>query len=320
MDVLFTDTHFGWKNNSMTWLNAQLEFIYKQFIPKLKELSKTDYVRVIHLGDVFDSRSTISTYVATKVIEAFKCIRENCNEFVIICGNHDFYSPNSDEINTVSLFMSNLDITIVDKDIVVSDCNAYIPWYKWQNHEFDCIDDDILNIYTHADIINEPLNSKFNYKNVFSGHIHIPETYKIESLRTNMYNLGSCYSLNFADANSQRGFYIVDIDKVEFIPNEYSINFHRIYGKDVLKPHNFSNEDYIELYIPQDDLIKQTYIDAINEYSDYKHLWIIPVISDNHNINDIEFGKYDITTMIDELIPEELSHLYKQVKHKFNQV
>ena len=55
--VLFTDTHFGVKNNSMTWLNSQLNFIYKQFIPDLQELKKQGHdITLIHLGDVFDSR------------------------------------------------------------------------------------------------------------------------------------------------------------------------------------------------------------------------------------------------------------------------
>ena len=90
IDVLFTDTHFGWKNNSMTWLNSQMNFIYNQFIPTIKKLSTKDDVRVIHLGDVFDSRSTISTYVASKVVQAFKDIRKWCDEFIIVCGNHDF--------------------------------------------------------------------------------------------------------------------------------------------------------------------------------------------------------------------------------------
>ena len=71
IDVVFTDTHFGWKNNSMTWLNSQLDFIYNQFIPHIKLLSTQDAVRVIHCGDVFESRSTISTYVASKVVQAF---------------------------------------------------------------------------------------------------------------------------------------------------------------------------------------------------------------------------------------------------------
>lgn len=319
IDVIFTDTHFGWKNNSMTWLNSQLDFIYKQFIPKIKELSKSDNVRVIHCGDVFDSRSTISTYVATKVVEAFTTIRKNCDEFVILCGNHDYYSPNSDEINTVRLFMNHLNITIVDKDTLIKDGNAYIPWYKWQNKEFDCLDNTILNIYTHADIFNEQLNHKFNGKNIFSGHIHTPNINIVQSLRTNLYNLGSCYSLNFSDSNAERGFYVINNNNVTFIKNEFSIKFHRLRGADVLKTPKFNSEDYIELYIPQEDLSKQEYIDIIKEYSSkYRHLWIIPVVSTNKDTETVEFGHYDITTMIDEMIPKDLEPLYRQVKKKLN--
>ena len=134
IDVIFTDTHFGWKNNSMTWLNSQMDFIYKQFIPEIKALKYLHgEVRVIHCGDVFDSRSTIGTYVASKVVQAFKDIRSVCDEFVILCGNHDFYSPNSDTVNTVKLFMSHLNIDIVDQEVLVRDNRAFVPWYAWQN-------------------------------------------------------------------------------------------------------------------------------------------------------------------------------------------
>lgn len=312
IDILFTDTHFGWKNNSMTWLNTQLDFIYKQFVPKIKELKKKDYVRVIHMGDVFDSRSTISTYVATKVIEAFKEIRNNCDEFIIICGNHDFYSPNSDEINSVSLFMSNLDIKIVDKETLIIDDHAFIPWYKWQNSEFDSISKDIKYVFTHADIIMGQIDYKLIDKKIFSGHIHIPKLYK------NLYNIGSCYCLNFADANSTRGFYIFENDNLEYVENKYSIKFHRIKGKDILNILDTSIEDYIELHIPQICFMNQEYIDAIKEYSEkYKHLWVIPIVEEYDTINEsIDFDKYDITSMISKLIPEDLLQLYNQVKIK----
>jgi predicted phosphodiesterase len=312
IDILFTDTHFGWKNNSMTWLNSQMDFIYKQFIPTIKRLkieNPKSLVRVIHLGDVFDSRSTISTLVATKVVEAFKNIRSVCDEFVIVCGNHDFYSPNSDEINTVSLFMNNLDIDIVYKDVLERDGHAYIPWYKW-------IDRENLNIsegyiFCHGDILNEKMPTWCIGRTIFSGHIHTPGE------GPGLFNLGSCYSLNFSDANSTRGFYVIKDGKVIFVPNEVSIRFHRIRGKDVLNIPEYFEEDYIELYVPQEDLSKQEYIDAIKEYSSrYRHLWVIPVVSTVLNGETYQFEHYDITTIIDELIPEDLKHLYKQVKNK----
>ena len=49
--VMFTDTHFGVKNNSVTWFRSQEKFIRDELIPYIKK-SKPD--EVIHLGDVFD--------------------------------------------------------------------------------------------------------------------------------------------------------------------------------------------------------------------------------------------------------------------------
>lgn len=313
IDVIFTDTHFGWKNNSMTWLNSQMNFIYKQFIPTIKKLSKKDKVRVIHCGDVFDSRSTISTYVATKVVQAFKDIRCVCDEFVIVCGNHDFYSPNSDTINTVSLFMNNLDIDIVDKDVLIKDKHAFIPWYVYQSGEFTVNAD---YVFCHADITMEPIPTGCYGKTIFSGHIHTPNIKDKKGL----YNLGSCYSLNFADANSQRGFYIIQDGKISFQPNTTSISFHRIYNDDILTTDisSMDNDDYVELYVSELNMVKESYINTIKKYTEhFTHLWIIPQVVTT-NISNENFTGYDIEAIMDNMIPEDLMEQYNKVKHKIN--
>ena len=64
-DILITDTHFGIKQNSITWFNSQSNFIYEQLIPYIQ--THKDIIRLIHLGDVFDSRSSISVLIAAKV-------------------------------------------------------------------------------------------------------------------------------------------------------------------------------------------------------------------------------------------------------------
>lgn len=314
IDVIFTDTHFGWKNNSMTWLNSQMKFIYGQFIPTIKRLSKKDNVRVIHCGDVFDSRSTISTYVASKVVQAFKDIRSNCSEFVIVCGNHDFYSPNSDTVNTVELFMNNLGIDIVDKQILIRDQHAFVPWYVYQSGEFDV--QDANYIFCHADIIGETVPRGCYGKTIFSGHIHTP------CLKHNrgLYNLGSCYSLNFADANSVRGFYVIEDSKIEFVPNTTSINFYRIYNDDILTKDisSLSDDDYVELYVLETNLVKEDYINAIKIYTEkFSHIWVIPqVVSINTEMSG--FSGYDIETIIAEMVPTELQPLFERVKNQLN--
>jgi DNA repair exonuclease SbcCD nuclease subunit len=310
IDVLFTDTHFGWKNNSMTWLNSQMKFIYEQFIPTIKKLSKEGDVRVIHCGDVFDSRSTISTCVASKVVQAFKDIRKVCKEFVIVCGNHDFYSPNSDTVNTVKLFMSNMDIDIVDQEILERDGHAYIPWYKWIENDFDI---NSGYVFVHADIIGETLPDSMRGRTVFSGHIHTP------SERPGRFNLGSCYSLNFADANSVRGFYIIKDGKIVFKPNEVSINFYRIYNEDILNKDisKLNNEDYVELYVSETNMSKEQYINAIKKYTEkFTHIWIIPqVVSHGELINE-DFAGYDIEAIMENSIPDDLIDFYNKVKYK----
>lgn len=314
INVIFTDTHFGWKNNSMTWLNSQMKFIYEEFIPKIKEYSKTDSVRVIHCGDVFDSRSTISTYVASKVVQAFKDIRDVCDEFIIVCGNHDFYSPNSDVVNTVSLFMGHLDIRIVSQTMYEVDDIAFIPWYVWEQGEFKT---DAKYIYTHTDLIYGNIPSQCTGKTILSGHIHTP----VSNPKKGLYNLGSCYSLNFADANSKRGFYVIKDGKPELVENNVSINFYRLYNDEILTTEvdKFNPSDYVELYVTQEEMSKESFVGAIKRYTEsISNLWIIPQTSHSSREINEDFKSYDIASIMEMSIPEDLTEFFQKVKNRIN--
>ena len=320
INVLFTDTHFGIKQNSITWLNSQLDFIKNELIPYCKSQKN---VRLIHLGDVFDSRSTISTYVASKVIEVFKELRNNVDEFIIIGGNHDYYSPNSDTVNTIDLILSNLDITIVTKDYLILDDDMFIPWYTWVEHMNGNIDiQKIINknrvnrVYTHADIV-------YNYHkligvDVFSGHNHIP--YINKDKRT--YNLGSCYSLDFADSNSSRGFYVIKNDNISFIANKSSICFWRLYNDQILdyKAKNIKQNDYIELYISQLNMAESQYSSVINDITKkLKNVWIIPQVEKIEGACDEDkFEKYDIESISREMIPDDLKQKFEIIIQNLN--
>lgn len=310
IDILFTDTHFGVKQNSVTWLNSQLDFIYKQLIPYIESLD--DEVRLIHLGDVFDSRSSISTMVASKVLDAFKSLRSKVKKFIIIAGNHDFYSPNSNEIDTLNLIFQNIDIELITKGIHIDDDCIYVPWYSWGDEIIQDViyQHGIKYIFTHADIVNEPIK----YKNVavFSGHIHIPE------LKQNSYNLGSCYSIDFGDANQERGFYVLKNNKLDFIPNTQSIKFWRFYDKDIFEIdfENISNRDYIEIYLDKNNLSNEKYIGKLDILSNkYKNLWVIPKTAQSIN-EDYKFEGYDIKSITSQIIPENLKEKFNQILNK----
>lgn len=322
-NIVITDTHFGIKQNSITWLNSQLDFIYNQLIPYLKDCGGEK--RLIHCGDVFDSRSTVSVLVATKVKEAFSKLASLVDEFIIIGGNHDYYSPNSNEYDSLHLILGDIKgITLVTKDILIKPDNDYksrkgcvfIPWYEWGRSDIQDIvyKYGIRNIFAHTDIVG----GEIPYKDVriFSGHMHIPITRK----KYGLYNLGSTYALNFADANSDRGFYVIDGNNVEFIPNKYSIKFWRLYNEDIFKEFNGDEKDYIELYINQYNLTKENYNRIINDFTKkYKNLWIIPQTSDDKSIESIKFDGYDIEKIIEENIPEDLMEKFNKIKEKCNE-
>lgn len=312
--VLFTDTHFGTHQNSMSWLNSQLEFIYNQFIPYVKTIN--DDIRVIHLGDVFDSRSTISTMVATRLLEAFNEIRKYVADFIIIGGNHDYYSPTTDNVDTLNLIFQDSLIRLVTNDIYVDGEDAYVPWYEWLNQDklksFIKGHQEIKNIYTHADIINEHVDSFFNDINIYSGHIHTPD------IQTHRFNLGSCYSLTFTDANSDRGFYVDCGDGLKFHPNTQSIRFWRLYNDDIFDKNKLSKlqaNDYIEIYINQTNLIIDKYTKQLDEFAKrFKNKWIIPQIVSSQIDESIDtFEGYNIEEICRKYIPQEISDKFERI-------
>lgn len=316
--IIITDTHFGVKNNSQLWLGSQLDFIYKQLIPTIDEERKHDTVRLIHMGDVFDSRSTISTMVATKVIEAFKALCKHATEFVVVGGNHDYYSPTSDEINSIDLFLEDTGIQLVTKDYLCKspsgDC--FVPWYEWINKKDqiqESIDNGIIrNIYTHADIIGEDIGLT-GYDSLWSGHIHVPSM----DYKNHNFNPGSCYALNFTDANDKRGFYIIrERQQPVFVENTQSIKFYRLYDDDILSnDYDIKPNDYIEAYIDQYNLVKDSFNESILHYSDsFKNFTVIPVTSTHINESSEEVFKLtNIEEICKQCIPDNLKEKFEQV-------
>lgn len=315
-NVIITDTHFGVKNNSMTWFVSQSDFIYKQLIPYIKTIN--DEVRLIHMGDVFDSRSTISIYIAKKVRQIFKDLSKVCDDIIIVAGNHDFYSPNSDEYDSLSLVLNNIkNVKLVCKESYFIDNQLFIPWYEWGKIDINSYNEVrngvVYYVFAHTNIVDIDPGVNEDIM-VFSGHMHHPY------IKGNRYNLGSCYALDFSDCNSERGFYVLYNDKrLEFIPNNHSIRFWRLKNEAIFDKNDFREWDYIELYITQSNMTNPEYLTKINEYTkNFKNVWVIPMSNDNTLKDDVKFEGYDIESIINECIPKELSDKFEQIKEKLN--
>lgn len=315
VQVLLSDTHFGVRNNSINWLESQKDFIYKQFIPYLKKIKNVDQVTVIHLGDVFDSRSSISPMICKETNKILEDISNHCDDFIILAGNHDFFSPIEGSDNSTSLEMlpclwkeNNIKILYNDY-LTIEDENIFIPWFQF--HNIDTLkkilkEGDYKNVFTHTDIahLDEETLSLLKGKNIFTGHVHIPMIRKSKG----WFTLGSCYYINFQDSNSERGFYTLedwDSNTLEFIPNEESIRFHRIMNEEIL---DFScpSSDYIELSIKDTLYERQDIQEKIKEINSECQHFTVVIEQQDISVNDSCEPDMGIYSIVKNCCPENL--------------
>lgn len=321
--ILISDTHFGVKQNSTTWMNSQIDFIYKELIPCIKHLQQTDNVQIIHCGDVFDSRSSINPFIASNVRTVFESLSKLCPIY-IVTGNHDFYSPNDDVVSSLDFVLNSIPNVNIVKNTIECLLNEedevesiLIPWYEFE--KFEKLKKYISeykpkNIFCHADLIHlsDEYKNLFKDINVYSGHIHTPQK------EQNLITLGSTYALTFADCNADRGFYILDnqTDELLFVAAKNIIKFYRFYNDEIfnIDAEKLKN-DYVEVYIDKINLLNETYTKRITEISANIHnISVIPNVEVKKIDNEkIEFKNYNIEEICKENIPEELMEKFNKL-------
>lgn len=302
-DFLFADTHFGLRSYSMIWWNAQKRFIYEQFIPAIKQYKE---VRIIHLGDVFDNRSGVNILIARGVRKIFKDLAAlpNVQEIIVIAGNHDFYSPVSDSDASLDIVLNHIPkVRLVIRENYETETELFVPWYKAEAYNESGWPETDKTIYTHTDLSHADCKSV-----IYSGHIHYP------SDRGNSHCLGSCFPQTFADSNASRYFYIRE-DGGELIkqPNKLGIKFWRLYNEQIFNDIRFYEHDYIELYIEQENLVREDYHSRISELrGQYKNIWVIPQRQEA-GIEKIDTAM-DMEQIIESHIPDPLKEKFEKIK------
>ena len=327
MKILLTDTHFGVKQNSITWLKSQMNFFYEQLIPFIR--NEKELVYIYHLGDLFDSRSSINPFISNEVRNLFDYLAsmENVYRIFIIGGNHDYYSPNSPDVDSINMTLRGIDkVEIITNGIQMwwdeneDEYDMFVPWFDY--YDMPAIEaslniEGVKRVFIHNDLDNIEPSYRELFKNVdvYSGHIHIPSGYK------NLHNLGSCFALNFADANQDRGFYTMNNDgsNLKFHPNLKSIKFKRLYNREIFASPNFGTNDYIELYIDQDKLSIDDYQNRIKWFNEnYKNVIIVPRTTSIVNEYNCNFQEYNIDDICRESIPENLLEKFNIISERNN--
>lgn len=346
--VIIGDTHFGARNNSMTWLKHQSDGFDEIIEYVDKSMNEYNETIVIHVGDLFDSRSSINPIIYEKVERLLRKLNGVLNErlvngckhdgyMYIIGGNHDYYYQWESENNYSSTLMlprlSNIKFVNTQYEKCFIDI-LMIPWFLFHNKktlkeilDFETKDQKPI-IFTHTDPfhMDQEISQLISGYRLVTGHIHQPT----QKWKNGLLVTGASYPMDFSDTNSKRGFWTMCRDyewqytnnhvtgksygdiKVGFHEIHSSIHFHTIIEQELTewKSLGIKPDDYVEIQI------RASHVD------DYKE--ILKELNDNFNTNILYLT--EVTNMITEhteilnvdtvckkLLPKNLKSIYQEM-------
>lgn len=258
---LLGDTHFGIRNDSMTFHRYLDKFYTEVFFPYLKEHNiKT----VIQLGDLFDRRKYINFVSLSESRRYFfDRLKDEGIHLHALIGNHDIFWKNSLEVNSPDLLLKDYDnITLwQNPGQLLLDGSSFdmIPWICKNNQEeiFKFVNQSLSSYCIgHFELAGfqlmkgvqsfDGMDSKFldKYDSVFSGHYHT------QSEVGNIKYLGTPYELFWSDHKDPKGFFIFDTKTqgTEFIQNKNAM-FHKIMYDDNAGPVDIDYLQFSETYV-----------------------------------------------------------------------
>tara|TARA_S200002703_G_scaffold102331_1_gene88639 strand:+ start:5913 stop:6968 length:1056 start_codon:yes stop_codon:yes gene_type:complete len=231
--AIFSDLHLGVHSNSSDWHNYAVEWAH-WFRDECRGKGIKD---LIFAGDWHHNRSEIS--VNTLQISAD--ILDILSEFnlIAITGNHDIYYKHRTDVNSLSIFKSRKNVTVLEKYEIVEAFDKKISFCPWNTATNDIEKSDL--IVGHFEIETFKMNT---YKTceegvkvkdllkkselVISGHFHTRHEKKFGA-GTILY-VGNPFQMDFGDAGNQKGYHILDLDTMEyeFFANNISPNYNKI--------------------------------------------------------------------------------------------
>lgn len=238
--AVICDTHFGVRNDNVSFLDHQEKFYNEVFFPEIDRLGiKT----ILDLGDTFDRRKYVNYATLKRVYNMwFDPIKDRGITYHCILGNHTTYYKNTNEINFGMLVEKYDNVNVYEREPVEIDLEGTTvmlsPWICAENKQssFDAFRETKAQILMgHFEIqgfemmkghlCDHGLDMKTfdRFDSVYSGHFHHPSSYG------NITYLGAPYEMTWTDFGGKRGFHIFDTDNrtMTFVENPYRM-FHKL--------------------------------------------------------------------------------------------
>ncbi len=220
--ALFTDIHWGKKNNSKVHNLDCLDFC-KWFCEKVK--SDSSITHIGFLGDWFESRSSINIETLDLSYQGLKLINDLNLPILFLVGNHDLHKRHSRDVHSVNIFNEFPNVQVINKPTVID--NLLFSPYLFE-HEYKSLIqyNDLYAWFGHFEFRNfiitgynvamqhGPDHKLFaGPKKIFSGHFHKRQS------NDNIVYIGNTFPMDFGDtSDNNRGMATYDIekDKVSF--------------------------------------------------------------------------------------------------------
>lgn len=225
--AMFTDIHYGRKNNSELH-NKDCDRFIEWFCERVKEDPEVDCV--MFLGDWHEHRSAINGMTLRYSYKGAQRLNELGIPVFVVIGNHDLYNRNNRDIYTTNPFDSLSNFTLVNEKplVLVKNDTVIFPYlFESEYHsvlpEYAAKHSVIMGHFEFKGFVvtgesrvmdHGPDHSVFSKpKRIFSGHFHKRQ------MKDNVVYIGNAFPGDFGDANDfKRGMatYEFASDELEF--------------------------------------------------------------------------------------------------------
>jgi DNA repair exonuclease SbcCD nuclease subunit len=322
--MIVGDIHFGIRNNS----SKHLSFQQKWFKEELEEnIKKNNCEHVVFLGDIFDSRNSLSPVIIKAAREAFKRLT-NLATIHCIIGNHDIFAVNNKDVHSLDILADQGVKIYQDKEPIEFDGMKalMLPWIV-KDEEKEILLHLAKNKYDlafgHLEINGFEMvkgireehgidkNIFANVGTVYSGHFHLKGKSK------NITYTGTPYQLSWNDYLDEKGVYIFDTEtkketfiKTESTPIHIKLSDTNDFNSNVelINSVKINNNKYE---------LKSLNHKLTNSFSTHHHM--NPTIIDKYRKVNWIFAVYENIELVEiyELTPDDLSCYYDKWEKKW---
>lgn len=315
--VIFTDIHFGMKNNSRHHNQDCEDFI----IWMIEEAHKRGIKKCFFMGDWHHNRASINVSTLNYTVSNLQRLNDSFDEVYMIMGNHDLYYREKREIHSLPVGKTGQqypNITVINDGIYVKDDVAFVPWLvddEWK---------DLRNVkckymFGHFELPNFYMNALVQMpdhgglkaedlqgpEKVFTGHFHKRQE------KGNVIYTGNCFPHNYADAwDDERGCLFLDWEgDMEFTawpdaPKYRTINLSKLIDNPDMY---LGDKTYCRVTLDvgityeEANFIKETFAQQYN----LREITLIPGKKEEHT-NDWQTGVDIVVENVDSIVMSQL--------------